>query len=682
MATYDGGLLSGYILRFDVWQAGQNIGGNFSTVSWQLKIVRGIGSGKWAGGPHNWSLNVGGHGASGSFGSYDFRNYSELILSQGNVDRGHNADGGLTISSSASFDDNNSYGELGDGSASGSLQLTTIPRATTAVWAVGGNAVAGVAKVINLPRASASFTHTVDWYFGNQSGQIGTGLGTSVTWIPAMSMLTQIPSAVTGSGILRTTTYNGGTVIGTKDSGFSLDAPSSVVPTFTTVTASEATVGIAANIGGYVQGISKLALAITGAAGAYSSTISSYKIVVDAQTINAVSGTTPAALAFSGTVSIVGTITDSRGRTASKTVTVTVLPYAPPSIIALTAKRALVAGTLNDNGTYIRVDINATTRSLVVAAVEKNTLVYKISTRAYGTTIWTLKSTVTPGGVAFNSYALVSPYPIEQSFDVLVEVTDDFATSAQQLTVATASIFQHWDGALGIGIGKYRQNGMLDVLGQIFQNNGERVLGTGTLKGTAAQRDLVWNLPVSTLAERVILQNRGAKWLLIEANGFMADQQYFAEYNATTNIYGQVSGAGWYITKQHSSTTNKRTQLLIPKTNATLPTAVTTTGTGVITASTVFTLTYHQLVRIKVRLEWTVNGNAAGMDSIKIGNITGEILEEHRSSNNGINAPISAVLLTDVFLPAGSNTIVLCSQHESGGFARTLGTRSMDIWAI
>lgn len=484
MTFFDAGLASGYVLRLDVWQNGQNIAGNYSNVAWNLKIIKGAGSGKYAGGPHSWSINIGGYTASGSFGSYDFRNYSELVLSTGSVDRGHNADGTLSIYCGSSYDDNNTYGELGDGGASGNMGLTTIPRATTATFT--NPMVAGTAYTVNLPRASTAFTHIVDLYFGTISGQrMATNATTSFSWTPDLTLLNQMPTTANGTGFMRVNTYNGGTLIGYKDQSLTIQAPASVVPTFTTVTATEATAGIAANIGGFVQGISKLALAITGAAGAYSSTISSYKIAVAGQTINAISGTTLAAIASTGTVAIVATITDSRGRTATKTVNVTVLAYTPPMITAITAKRALVGGTLNDNGTYIRVDINAAVQSLVVSTVQKNTLIYKISTKAYGATVWTLKSTTTPGGVVFNSYALVSPYPIENSFDVLVEISDDFSTSAQQLTVATASIFQHWDAALGVGIGKYRQNGMLDVLGKIFQNNGVEIEPAGNIVITA-----------------------------------------------------------------------------------------------------------------------------------------------------------------------------------------------------
>jgi len=108
-------------------------------------------------------------------------------------------------------------------------------------------------------------------------------------------------------------------------------------------------------------------------------------------------------------------------------------------------------------------------------STERNAIVYKIYSRSHGTSTWTLKSTTTPGGISFNGYGLVSVYATNSSWDFRVEVIDDFATSAYEFTIATSTIFQHWDGSLGVGIGKYRENGMLDVKGSIYQNDGEAV---------------------------------------------------------------------------------------------------------------------------------------------------------------------------------------------------------------
>jgi hypothetical protein len=119
-------MASGYIFRLDVWESSYNAAGNYSTISWNLQIIKGSGSGKWADGPHYWSVNIGGVPGSGSIGSYDFRAYGALHLGSGAVNIWHNADGTGSVSSSASFDDNNTWGELGDSGASGTIGMTTL----------------------------------------------------------------------------------------------------------------------------------------------------------------------------------------------------------------------------------------------------------------------------------------------------------------------------------------------------------------------------------------------------------------------------------------------------------------------------------------------------------------------------------------------------------------------------
>jgi len=557
MAIYDGGFSGRPItLRLEVNQGAQSIEGNWSQVSWSLIAIKTGNTTAWNSNPAYWYVNINGAVWSGSW-TYDFTSVGiggSIFIASATTTYSHNADGTMTLSTYADASDPSGY--LGFASAGGSLSLTTIPRATIGTWAVPGNAIAGVAKTLNLPRASASFTHTVHYSVGSTGWVlVGTGLGTSVSINVPLSTLSQIPNSTTGPGIIRVTTYNGATWIGAMDSSFILEAPASVVPDFTTVTNVEAVAGVAANIGGYVQGISKLNLAITGAAGIHGSTITAYKIEVAGQTINAVSGQTPTPLATSGTVPIVATITDSRGRTKQKTVNITVLAYAPPVITAITGQRALAGGTPDDEGTNIRVNINAAVQSLIVST-QRNALVYKVYSRIRGSGTWTLKTTQTPGGITFNSYYLATSYAIEDAWEFRVEVIDDFATSAIEFTIATAAIFQHWDGALGMGVGKYRQDGMLDVLGAIYQDDGRRVLGVepadqvngamplfdGTnwqamlvkaprIFASAAARDVVY--PSPTQGIRVFRSDK--QWV----------EQYFALYNSGSNPVG-ASSAGWY----------------------------------------------------------------------------------------------------------------------------------------
>lgn len=464
-----------YSLVYVVTPGTQEIANNRTLVSWSLRVDETTENGSYAGGSYPWAADVDGWVGSGSTG-YDFRNYNTLALGSGSKWVGHNADGTKSISVSAYY---GPASTIGSASVSGSFGLTTIPRASTASWAVQETKYMGSTYTINTNRASTGFTHTLEYVFGTKSGVIATGVGDSTTWAIPVDLLTEIPNSATGTGIIKTTTYSGATVIGTTNSNITLTAPLTAVPSFTTITHSEATAGVAAAVGAYVQSISKLNLAITGAAGYQGSTITSYKIEVGTQAVNAASGVTPNPISVSGTVVITGTVTDSRGRTATKTVNATVLAYAPPKFISTpTVQRSGSDGTPNEEGNYLRANINASVQSLLVGGVQKNKLTYKMSTKLKSSGGgMTLKVNTLAPGITFNSYANAGTYSITDAYDVFIEVVDLFATSSILISIPVAKIFMHWDGSDGVGIGKYRENGALDVAGNIYQN-GNKVLDT------------------------------------------------------------------------------------------------------------------------------------------------------------------------------------------------------------
>lgn len=478
MTNFDGGFSGRPVtLRLIVNQDSQNIAGNYSTLGFKLEAIKTGNTTAWNSDPSYWKIQVNGSEWTGSW-TYNFNGgigQTITVRDWINLNVGHNSDGTKTVSVYADASDPSGY--LGFASCGGSMGLTTIPRATTATYT--NPMVAGSTYTVSLPRASSSFVHIVDLYFGTIQGQrLATNATTSFSYTPPLTLLNEMPTTATGTGFMRVHTYSGvgGSLIGWKDQSLSISAPSTVVPDFTTVTHSEATAGVAANVGKYVQGISKLNLAITGAAGVYNSTITGYKMEIAGQTVNTQSGVTAAPISVSGaSVPIVGTVTDSRGRTKSKTVNIEVLAYAPPVVNSISVGRALSSGVLSDEGTYLRVDLNAAVQSLM-NTTQRNNMVVRTSTRLRGTTTWTVAETYSVGAVTFNSYRNVGTFSIEQAYDVLVEVIDDFSTSAVQVSIPTAAIFMHWDGKDGVGIGKYRTNGMLDVLGQAYQNDGARVV--------------------------------------------------------------------------------------------------------------------------------------------------------------------------------------------------------------
>ncbi|WP_025157270.1 DUF859 family phage minor structural protein [Leifsonia aquatica] len=455
--------------QLDVSLISQNVSGNFSTVNVHLYAYSDSG---WSGNASGIGFSVSTYGS----GSFSFNGTSIDILNQ-TLNVYHNADGSygtLNVSAHTNATGTSTYG--GPVDISQGLGIPTIPRASNSTLSANPIA-AGSAVTINTNRASASFTHTINYAFGSKSGTIAGGVGASVSWTPPLDLLTAIPNATSGVGTITTYTYNGGTLIGTTAINFTLTAPATVAPTIGSVSASEAVAAVANAVGGYVQGASRLNLGIQGAAGAYGSTITAYKITVDGQTINAATGTT-GIINSSGTVTVIATVTDSRGRTGSTSTTVTVLPYAPPSIdtTALSLTRVLVDGTPNDDGTYIKAILKASATSLKPSSTEKNSVTYRLSTRQHGTSVWTQVASGSGTGIALAVTKIVGTYDITHSWDVLIEVIDIFATTALSSTVATGAIFMHWDASLGLGIGKYREQGMVDVKGQMFQNDGKKVL--------------------------------------------------------------------------------------------------------------------------------------------------------------------------------------------------------------
>jgi microcystin-dependent protein len=474
--TLDGG--KPFILQLQATTKSQSVSDNKSTIHVELHLIKTGTSPSWSNNTSTWTTKINGSSYSGNF-TYDFRSITDLTLWSVDIGIPHGSDGGKIVPLAATV----AASGLGNASLSGSYTLDDIPRASYSSIDPTNQLYPGTTYQVKTNRKSTSFRHKLTYKFGNVVGTLGTDVATTVDWTPAYSLLGQMPNVESMVGTITCTTYDGdGDTVGTTTDNFRLFVPDSVVPSFDSISVAEATSGVSAAVGGYVQNVSTLKLGIVGASGAYNSTISAYKLQVAGQTINASSGTT-GKIAASGTQTITATITDSRGRTAKKTQNINVLAYQAPKLLAISAVRALSNGTLNDDGTYIRANIQSTVTSLNPSGTQKNSLSYRISTRTKGSTTWSpVGSWVTPGGTSFNSFALApGTYDITTAYEVYVQVQDIFTTSAVVLTLTTSTIFMHWDEKLGVGIGKYRERGQLDVKGDIYHRNGGIVQPTGMI---------------------------------------------------------------------------------------------------------------------------------------------------------------------------------------------------------
>lgn len=347
------------------------------------------------------------------------------------------------------------------------LTLPNIPRGTTPAISGGSGFTTGAASTISLPRADSSYTHDVSYSFGSQSGTIATGAGVSTSWTPPHSLLTEIPNSASGTVDITVVTKQGATVIGSKKVGFALTAGASVVPVVSAVAWTDQNPTVASAVGAFVQGMSLIKGAVT-AAGAHGSSIVSKALTIAGAAVTEAQVWQPVT---SGLVAASGAATDSRGRSSSKAQDFTVLAYVPPALAEPSIRRATSAlGTVGD-GEWLRLDLTAAVQSLKPAGVEKNALKLKVETRPTGGA-WTLRNNETHSSLAYSNTAVMvsggNVFPLEQSFDVRITITDNLGQSATVIrSVGTGGASLDIAG-VGTGHGKLWERGGIDVAGKGF----------------------------------------------------------------------------------------------------------------------------------------------------------------------------------------------------------------------
>lgn len=301
----------------------------------------------------------------------------------------------------------------------------------------------GKAVTINTPAVNSAYRHTLRYAFGGAAGTIATGIASSVSWTPPVSLANQIPSATAGSGTIYCDTYSGSTLLGTKSVSITLTVPGSVVPSAGTLSAAlaEDTSGT----GLYVKGMGKAKLTLSGASGAYGSSINSYTITGGGWT--ATNGAlTTGTLASAGNITFTATVTDSRGRKASTTRTISVIDYTKPGVAVCDVYRCDADGNRKKAGTYFAVEINASYSAITGNTLNITARYKKQSESSYGTAtnVTNNGKTVLGGGNIGAS----------TTYDVLVTVADKYNSLLIQRTLSTKSVLQSFKRSAGAAIGK------------------------------------------------------------------------------------------------------------------------------------------------------------------------------------------------------------------------------------
>lgn len=431
----------------------------------------------------------------------DFRNRAVVSLGSWTGNVSHNSDGTRTIAISANFTISGTS-SLSGGSVSTNWTLPTIARASIPTLS-SAHVNLGSAVTISTNRASSSFTHTIEYFFGNTSGVAATGVESSFDWILPNDLAYQLPTANSGDGILRLWTYSGGTTIGYKDAYFTAYVPtesSTFNPTATDLSISIHGNGRDKTIGKFVEFISRVDINFTPTArmGAW---VSATNIHIGRWYSG--NSITSDPLAGATSLGVTAQVIDSRGRVAEAYGTVTLHAYQPPKITSFNSIR--VTGTTNA----------VVSRGGIFSYLDgSNPLTLKIERQEVGTSTWDIvQSTNGDSSGIFDGSVTSTDLSDAKSYSFRLTVSDSFGKSATaNATVSTAPI-SFTQGKTGIGAGKVWERGSLDAAKGMYLDGKEIIALTEGEECIIATGD--WNDYTTTgfyMGDNLANQLNGESW--------------------------------------------------------------------------------------------------------------------------------------------------------------------------
>lgn len=471
MATYRKTLSSNqyYEVILNVTQSSQNIANNTSSISWNLQVRKSFGSGFWGldNTASTWAVSIDGTNVSSSSGPYDFRGGAPLTktIASGTRTITHAGDGSKSIAVSGYWKDN--ANSLGNATASGTMALSTIPRASTlSAFSFASHLKNGVANTINytVSRKSSSFRHQIQLRDGSTTvlswdNVSSDGASTqTLTAAEVNTLLTRMPTSTTKTFTLRIATrsgVNGGWIGSAVTRTATGTVHADVKPALSSMTFGISGSGPDKTANKYVQGYTKVTASVVRTAG-YASSIKQTTMTVqrtdelDTQVISGTSGTTAKPLSRSGSYRVVYKATDERGRSTSSTsATFAVQVYSPPSITSFTLTRGATTPTevtVVANGTFSSVG-------------GSNTATLNIQRRS-GTTWSNVGTNNTSTNGSISRTAVSTGNLITSSYEFKVRLTDLFGGVSEAIdTISTQQVVMDIYRNQGVALGKMYETG-------------------------------------------------------------------------------------------------------------------------------------------------------------------------------------------------------------------------------
>lgn len=453
------------ILR--AYEASTNIDRNTSQV--RLQLYWENGDTKISGVPWEAYIDYDGGKRLSNSGTLTVEPNQTAMLIDQEVTVAHDGDGTRTIYYRGEFKNKSNNKVIPINNAS--LTLTTISRAS-----YGADVTAEIAKpvTINITKREAWMRHSIWVTIGSYDQKIaGDDVDSSFTWITPIEIANQFPNSSSGTGTITYVTYNNGVEVGKDIRRITVNIPTNLFkPGFTGFNLSDTnpvTQNIIPSPTHFVSTLSRIKVAFDGARGVAGASVTGYYAeIVGGNTSAQTNGgilTVPTTMTDTQ-MTVRAKVQDSRGvwsDWAEKTVTV--LAYFNPTLRfeakrtgekldTITLKRFLKVAALSVNGT------------------QKNTTKLTFKTRKVGTDTYTTDSTNEWQNISElngSDANLNGKYPADTSWEVLGRVEDKFSYTEFVITVSTDAVVMSYERD-GVGIGKYREMGALDVNGLIYSD--------------------------------------------------------------------------------------------------------------------------------------------------------------------------------------------------------------------
>lgn len=299
--------------------------------------------------------------------------------------------------------------------------------------AAGSSTIAAITQTVetlgtltvSLNKAVDAFRHKLTVTAGDKTLYTSELFDSSHSVTVPRSWFDSFPSATTISATATVTTYNGDTAVGTASAAVTITADDGMRPQISEgwATAAPYNIGAVAGLTGYIAGYSQAEISfnaakLTQAAGA---ALASVTVTCSGVTSTAVPYRTPIIL---DAADVVCAATDSRGRTATQTIRIEPMAYAPPTLSQVQILRCTAAGVEAEDGNYYSAKATATFSALGGQNTLTLTAAHKIQGGVYGT-----ETPLTSGETAI--IGTISP---DSTYQVRITATDALGNTAVTVT--------------------------------------------------------------------------------------------------------------------------------------------------------------------------------------------------------------------------------------------------------